>query len=90
MKKLLPLVFLLLSSCAATRPVGEAFLGAANKVGVVSATPFLKVVDHEPRFHPVVEYPLMAGTLPLAFAGAAVGAVIMVPGILLTPTDYTR
>ena len=90
MKKILPLplIAMLFTSCAATRPVGEAFLGAANKVGVVSATPFLKVVERRPPFHPVVKYPLAAATWPLAFAGAAVGAIVMVPGIILSPSQY--
>lgn len=88
MKKLLPLVFLLLSSCAATRPAGRAITSASLKITDTSGKPFWGVVERRPPFHPVVKYPLAVATWPLAFAGAAVGAVVMVPGIILSPTQY--
>ena len=87
MKKLLPLVFLLLSSCAATRPVGRAITSASLKITDTSGKPFWAVVDKNPPFHPIVKYPLAAVTWPIAFAGAAAGAIVMVPGIILSPTQ---
>lgn len=88
MKKILPLITLMFTSCAATRPVGEALTNAAYKISDTSGKPFWAVVEKNPPLHPVVKYPLAAATWPLAFAGAAVGAIVMVPGIILSPTQY--
>lgn len=88
MKRLLPLTALLFTSCAATRPLGEAIATTSTRITDVSGKPFWKVVEKDPPFHPVVKYPLAAATWPLAFAGAAVGAIVMVPGLILSPSQY--
>jgi len=86
-KLLSAVLCLCLSSCAATRPVGEAIGTGTLWTSEASAKPFEAVTD-SPKLPGAVKAPLQVITYPLMVVGTTASAIVFFPSMILSADAY--